>query len=159
MFSAAQIAYAIKMSKLFVAVGLAVIIAGAYQYKKIAEFVSNSNEVEGIVVEVVGERGKAMRPVVEWVDHTGETRTHYSNVGSSPPDFFVGERVSILYDPYDPKYPVRAKINSTGQLWAVAMLLFIIGMIFCLAASITWYVAAKGGFIYFGDDKKNRMVR
>ena len=159
MFSAAQIAYATKMSKLFVAIGLAIIIAGAYQYEKVADFVSSSNEVEGVVVDVVGERGKAKHPVVEWVDHTGITRTHYSNVGSSPPDFFVGEKVPILYDPNDPKYPVRARINSTGQLWPVVMLLFIAGTIFCLAASFTWYVAAKGGVVYFGDDKKDQMLR
>ena len=52
-FPPAQIRYTIRMCKLFLAIGLAVILAGAYQYTKIAKFVDNSNEVEGVVVEIL----------------------------------------------------------------------------------------------------------
>lgn len=152
-FSAAKIAYAKKMCKVLIVTGLAIVIAGAYQYTRIAEFVDRAVEVDGVVVEMESNRDNSMRPVVEWVDHIGETRTHYSNVWSSPPKFFVGERVTVLYDPNDPKYPVKAKINTTMQIFGVAIFLMIFGAAFCLIASVTWYVASKGGVIYFDEEK------
>jgi hypothetical protein len=45
-------------------------------------------------------------------------------VGSSPPAYEVGERVTILYDPTSPK---EAKINSFGELWLWPLLLGILG--------------------------------
>lgn len=110
--------------------------------------------VEGTVVNNQ-EKGAAMRPVVEFTDHKGVKRLHYSAISSDPPRFFIGEKVDILYDPLDPKYPVNAKIDSTMTIWGIAIFLSGFGSFFIFISTIVWYLKTykNGVFLFRREDR------
>ena len=136
----------------FTVIGFGMLLAGAYFQQKAADLVDVAEEAPGIVVAMERRSGGTRSPIVEWTDHTSTKRTLYSTVSSSPPRFFEGEQVIVLYDPSDPKYPVNARIKSTFEVWGIALFLFIFGGFFLFVTFVSWYVWSKGGIVVFGEE-------
>ena len=79
-------------------------------------FSIGAKEVQGTVIEMVG--GDQQSPIVEYsVD--GKRFTHRSSLSTSPPAYFVGEKVSLLYRPDN---PARAQINSFIDRWLFSVI-------------------------------------
>ncbi len=76
-------------------------------------------------------------PIIRYADTAMQEHTLYSGTGSFPPEYAVGDRVSVLYDPASPK---EAKVNSFTDLWLLPLILGIIGGTDLLA----------GLFLFFG---------
>lgn len=140
--------------------GLIILAIGMYLYNTAKNLTENGIEVQGVVV-ALRTKGSSFSPVVEFIDHQGIKRLHYSAVSSDPPRFYVGEKVKILYNPEDPKYPVNAKINSTITVWGAPILLICMGSFFVLLSWIVWYlIKYRRGVILFKEDIfKRKEVR
>ena len=79
-------------------------------------FSIGAKEVPGTVIQMVG--GNQKSPIVEY-NVGGKRFTHRSSLSSSPPRYFVGEKVSVLYRPDNPK---RAQINSFTDRWLFSVM-------------------------------------
>ena len=97
--------------RLFRLVGAVFVIVGVAFAGYSVLFSIGAREVPGIVIEMVGDHAKS--PIVEYnVD--GRRFTYHSSLSASPPAYFVGEQVSLLYRPDN---PARAQINSFTDRW------------------------------------------
>ena len=138
--------------KAFTVIGLGFLFAAAYFKQQADNLLDVAVEAPGIVVALERKSSGAFSPVVEWTDHSGATRTLYSSVSTQPPRFFEGEKVSILYDPADPKYPVNARIKSTLGIWGAAIFFLVFGSFWLFVTLVSWYVWSKGGIVVFGEE-------
>lgn len=137
------------IAKFFIFVGVCLILGGAYSYESTSGLVERAISVDGVVTALERTDSGTFRPVVSFVDHTGVERSLYSSASTNPPSFFEGERVTVVYDPQDPRYPVNARIDSTMTMWGLAIFLVGFGAFFILVALASWYISSKGGVIYF----------
>ena len=128
--------------------GVTFLTLGGYFYSSTHTFLENALSVEGVVVNLERDDGTS-RPIVEFLDHKGITRTHHSSLGTNPPRYFIGETVKILYDPNDPKYPVKSRIDSTLGVWGVSIFFFVMGAFFVLVSTLVWYVLKYHGGVWF----------
>jgi hypothetical protein len=82
---------------------------GASCYNRTVAFKKTALQAQGAVIELKEESGAgahsgtAYYPVIRFADQAGQDHTFYSSMGSYPPAYEVGERVSILYNPANPK--------------------------------------------------------
>ena len=129
-------------------IGVFFLTLGYYFYSSTQAFLKNSISVDGIVISLQRNEGTSS-PIVEFVDHKGILRTHNSRIGTNPPAHFVGENVKILYDPSDPKYPVNSKIESTLDIWGLAIFFTAMGFFFILVSTLVWYVIKYHGGVWF----------
>lgn len=124
-----------RIAWVFLLIGLGLLAGGGYAASRTVAFLGTAASVEGTVVELVesvsrdsdGHRSRTYRPTVEFQLGSGETRTFTSSMGSSPPAYDVGERVTVLYDPQDPG---DARLQGTFALWGVSLILGGMGAIF-----------------------------
>lgn len=137
--------------KVFTMIGLGFLLAGVYFQQRSADLLEVAEEAPGVVVALERKSSGSFSPVVEWIDHTDTKRTLYSTMSSSPPRFFEGEQVTVLFDPADPKYPVNARIKSTFEVWGAAIMLFGFGGFWLFVTFVSWYVWSKGGIVVFGE--------
>ena len=136
--------------KAFVVIGIGFILAGIFFQMRAAEFVEVAVEASGVVIALERKSGGSFSPVVEWTDHTGASRTFYSAMASHPPRYFEGERVTMMFDPADPKYPVNARIKSTLDIWGIAIFFAVFGGFWLLVTLLSWYVWSRGGTSVIG---------
>ena len=129
-------------------IGILFFTIGSYFYYSTQAFLEKAISVDGIVVSLQKKDGTS-HPIVEFVDHKGLTRTHYSSTGTNPPAYFIGENVKILYDPNDPKYPVNSRINSTLGVWGLTIFFLAMGSFFVLVSTLVWYVIKYHDGIWF----------
>ena len=64
-------------------------------------------------------KGSIYAPVVVFLTHDEQEITFTSSFGNRPPAFQMGEEVTVLYDPENPRH---AYIHSFMQFWGVAVL-------------------------------------
>ena len=121
----------------------ALLALGASCCNRAANFKKTAVEAQGTVSELKeGSSGGANShtvyyPIIRFADKAGLEHTLYSSSGSYPPAYEVGERVSVLYDPANPK---EAKVNSFTSLWLWPLILGIMGGLDLLT----------GLFLFFG---------
>lgn len=120
-------------------VGLVSLASSAYFAYTTQQFLARAVEVPGLVVRLV-QRGSTYAPVVEYVDLQGHRRTLHSNLSSSPPSFFQGEEVKVVYDPTDPSFPLSAKISSFWQVWWTPLFALIFGAGFTGIPLAQWLI-------------------
>jgi hypothetical protein len=110
----------------------------------------NGDTAVGTVVEnqeVDGSDGITYSPVIEY-EVDGVVYTYVGENSSSPPDYAVGETVTVRYNRDD---HAQARINSVWELWLVPAIL-------CPAALVLAVVLNAGAFIawrrgqFGGDD-------
>jgi hypothetical protein len=114
--------------RLFVAIGVVVLIVGAVVFVRTVQFVAGAERVTGTVIdlsrETDSEGGSVYRPVVRFTTREGEAVQFVSSVGSSPPSAEPGDRVDVLYDRED---PYDAKLGGFFDLWMPTGIAVVVG--------------------------------
>lgn len=124
-------------------------LGGIYLYVQTDDFTKRAISVEGEVVALQRAVGSTTYfPVVRYKDHLNQERTLYSNAGSSPPAYFIGEKVDVLLDPNDPRYPISAKIDTFWQVWGPSWFLIGFGSFFIFFSLMVRYIMSRGGVVY-----------
>jgi hypothetical protein len=77
--------------------------------------------------------GVTYAPVFSFSAADGRSYTIHSRVSSSPPEFSIGQRVPVLYEP---DRPTLAKIDSHLQLWTFPDVFGGIGFVFVLLSYV-----------------------
>jgi len=117
-------------------IGLAIMIGGGFALDYSRSFDEGGVKAPGIVVDLDYSQDSdgdgSYRPVVEYRDSEGRTRTYHSSTGSNPPNYEVGERVTIIYQRDN---PTRAVIDGFFDRWFLPVFLFGFGGIF---ATVGW---------------------
>ncbi|GAB4298283.1 MAG: hypothetical protein Kow0068_22210 [Marinilabiliales bacterium] len=128
---------------LSIIIGVAVIIFGIYSYFSQKEFLENSVETVGVVVDVVqdyssvnirskkysSDNSMVFKPVVEFQDKNGNTYTFKSSRGSKYlKTYEIGKKLTVLYNPDNPeKAMLKSAANkSTTYISGAAGILFIL---------------------------------
>lgn len=143
-----------KIFYLFFFVGFIALGIGGWLYYNTYSFLKRSITINGVVIEIVEASGGGVyKPKVEYTDHKGVKRITYSSGASNPPGYYKGEKVKIFYDPNDPKYPTKAKIDGTFSLYGSAIIISIIGSAFILIPLLAIYISNAA--IYKGDMEIN----
>lgn len=97
-----------------------------------------------------GRDRKVMRvyfyPVIQFVQVNGQTQVFKSSSGSGSPEYAVGQQVPVIYLASD---PADARIESTGNVWGLAIALGVMGGLFLLIP----------GGVLFWDHRKSSMQR
>lgn len=85
--------------------------------------------------------GAAYSPVVEFRTMEGETVRFTDDVGTVPPDYEVGAKVKVLYDPDDVH---NAQLVSWKRLWVGPTLLIGGGLLPVLIAAFVLWLEGRG---------------
>ncbi len=123
-------------------------MAGLVNYRNTMDLLDVAIVIDGEVIEVLKIRqadGPTYKPVIRYSDHHGTEREYVPGFATNPPAYFVGEKVQLLYDPKDPKYPLNIRIHDGFGLWFTAVGLSGFGGFFILVAGLMWFLYMKGG--------------
>ena len=116
----------------FVAMGIACILGGNYLSHRRQAFVAHAIHATGVVSSLREEHsgdGVMYYPVVQFTPAGGAPITINSSEGSKPPQFHVGERCQVYYNPLDPR---DAIIDSPMSRW------------------LPWFLWGFGAIVIFG---------
>ena len=119
------------------------VIGGAWAYLHTRSFVEKAERADGTVVELIerdGDGGTAYAPAYTFTDASGAEHKAYSTVSSYPPQYEVGEKVQVLYDPDKPKH---AKICAYFELWGLATVLAALGGLNCIMGPVFIYIGRR----------------
>jgi len=119
--------FLIIFGSIFSLVGICMLVGSFYSYNQTQKFISSSVSTTGTVSELrlsVSDRSRVYYPTIKFKTQQGETIETELNVGSNPPEHTVGEQVTILYDPNNPR---DANVNSFLSLYFVAVVLLGLG--------------------------------
>lgn len=95
--------------------------------------VLHGERADGEVIEMRRE-GDMYAPVVRFRLSSGETQT-VEDLASGAPDFAVGDRITILYMPQDPR---DFRIDTFDRLWFSAIFVTIFGAFWMLFGIVAW---------------------
>lgn len=107
-------------------VGCGGLVAGAIISVYSVQFISRSERVSGVVVELVKKSKQQMEPVVAY-RVAGKEHRMLAGHASSPPSHGVGDAVTVLYDTDRPE---RGVVSPYFQLWLTPLMCFLLGGIF-----------------------------
>lgn len=85
---------------------------GLYSFLSNRTFVARAVMTQAVVTRIHREGSMVSSsgyPVFRFTDRQGRTHEVRSGVGSDPPDYRVGDRIAVLYDPDDPQ---TARVDS-----------------------------------------------
>jgi len=122
-------------------------IGGGLTYHQIL-FRQDAIQVPGEVIslsESCDDEGCAYRPNVRFTTLEGETVFYYSNYGSSPPEYDVGENVTILYKSENPE---KAIIAGEGGIFR--FIFMGVGGALIIAGLIIFGISLKNSFLIEG---------
>jgi len=106
------------LAGLWVVMGLVFVCIGIGVNLYTAQFAKTARSADGVVIDL--ERSSSERsgttwcPVIEFDDHHGKTYIVQLSMCSSPPGYWRGEKVAVLYAEDNPK---NAKINDNRMYW------------------------------------------
>lgn len=115
--------------RLFIVVGVGLIVVGLVLTALTARFVSNADSATGTVVDLSRERDSEgailFYPVVRFTTADGRTVEFRSSSGSgSPPQ--PGDMVEVLYEPDDPG---DARLGGFTEIWSAPLIVGGIGLV------------------------------
>ncbi len=130
------------VGSIFAPIGLIFLVVGVMIYQGTQSFLSQSKSAEGEVIDLVmgtsnSSGSRSSYPVVRFKSDDGQVVTFQGSMGSSPPDFHVGERVTVRYHVENPH---DARIESFVQLWLLPMVFGGLGLIFSSIGISFWAV-------------------
>ena len=119
------------IAKIFIGLGCAALVGALATTVHTWNFTRIAQRTTGTVIEMRQQTDKdsgsvSYAPTFRFQDATGMQRTVSSSLYSSPPEFHVGDSVTVLYRGDDPQ---TARIDSYWQVWGLPSLLGIIGSI------------------------------
>jgi hypothetical protein len=89
--------------------------------------------IQGEVIELKGGRKGGYHPVVSYTPEDGITRTYESSYNSNPPQYAVGDKVPMYYDPASPN---RVRIDNALEAWFFAANFGLGGLIMLIVAGL-----------------------
>jgi hypothetical protein len=95
---------------------------GVYMMYASVQLQSKGVVTEGIVVEMdasTTDGSTTYAPIIEF-QVNGQTYSFKGGISSNPPQYSVGDRVEVRYDPDNPK---TAQINKSSERWLVPLIL------------------------------------
>ena len=110
----------------FLLIGAALLALSAWYFVRRRAFLQESASATGTVVDLNVIRSESTdddnrvtvdyfsHPRVTYRDANGREMTFASSVGSSPPKYKVGDKVSVRYHP---QRPTEAEIDSFWEIW------------------------------------------
>lgn len=114
-------------------IGLPFLSIGLYESYKNVVMTQTYVHTVGTVVDnsyssvlIDGVASGAYHPVVEFIGKDNRKERFTEGIGSLPPDFEVGEKVEILYNPQDIK---DVRINTWKRLWLVPTIFCLVGLL------------------------------
>lgn len=125
------------INKIFLVIGIGMLIGSFFMYSNTKEFLNSAIETEGVVTELVRSHSSdsiMYRPIFEFKTQEGKTVEITSSVASNPPSYSRGEKIDVLYQESAPE---KAKINSFFSLWGATLIVGVIGLVFLLIAVFT----------------------
>ena len=133
-----------RIASYFLFISSLLLLSGSiWSYIVNAEFVSTAQETTGEVVELVernSDDSTTFAPVFVYLDKSGAKHKIYSSTSSYPPAYELGEIVPVLYNESDHK---SAVINSTFNIWGLAIILAIVGLIDFIMAIVFHIIGRK----------------
>lgn len=75
-------------------------------------------------------------PIVRYTPPDQSARTVQMSEGSSPPDYAVGDQVTVLYDPQHPNNARIKSLTSDLLLWLLPGITFLVGAVFAAIAVV-----------------------
>lgn len=119
------------IAKLVIGMGCAVLVGALATALHTWHFTQIAQRTSGTVIEMRQQTDKdsgsvSYAPTFRFLDAAGAPHTVSSSFYSSPPEFHVGDSVTVLYRSDDPQ---TARIDSYWQVWGLPSLLGIIGSI------------------------------
>jgi len=119
---------------IFTIIGAGMLIGAFFMYKDTNEFIANSIETKGTVVQLLESRSSKSSnksimytPVVQFINTKGKQMEFSSSTSSNPPKYSINEKVVVIYIPESPN---KAKIKSFFDLWGVIIIPGIFGLVF-----------------------------
>jgi hypothetical protein len=121
----------VLMGLFFMLISFILIGWGIYSYKDKTENFATYKKTEGTVIRLrevpeTENTGITYAPVIKYKDASGKEYTYESKHSSDPPDFNVGEKVQLIYDPADPE---EVYVDSFREKWVLTIVLFLCGLI------------------------------
>lgn len=131
------------IGRIFVVVGVCLLVGGFFSYKNTRCFIANSTVASGEVIDLVLQaksgshsprtnRG-TYHPIIRFETESREAIEFMSNAGSNPPSYRKGDMVTVRYDPND---PYTARVDSFISLWLPALIPCSLGLLFATAGGI-----------------------
>ncbi len=117
-----------------IAIGIALFYLAFKFRSNIKNIAKNGEQVEGIVFDIVEDnnpQSQAKYPIIRFVTSNKEWITEQYNISTLPGLFKKGQKLSIVYNPDNPKeFFVKSAINSIAPilLFALALVIFSIGV-------------------------------
>lgn len=108
--------------------------------------VLHGERADGEVIEMRRE-GDMYAPVVRFRLSSGETQT-MEDLASGAPDFAVGDRITILYMPQDPR---DFRIDTFDRLWFSAIFVTIFGAFWMLFGIVAWALSRSIDLAMVGE--------
>lgn len=125
-------------------VGAPFLLLGLSQVYKVVQLERSWISAPGTVVDnmtVAFATGASYAPVVDFRTMEGETVRFTDGVGTIPPDYEVGAKVKVLYDPNDVH---NAQVVSWKRLWLGPTLLIGSGLLPVLIAALVLWLVGRG---------------
>jgi hypothetical protein len=105
----------------FVMSSIIFLLISLFAYSRARTFTRSAARTQGTVIRLErrdsSRSGILYRPVVSFRDSQGMPRELFSSVASSPPSYKVGDQVSVLYSPAEPR---KAKLDGFFEVWGWA---------------------------------------
>lgn len=139
---------------LFGSIGLIAFCVGLGWGWKHYQFSRHALEAPGVVVAWF-DSTESTYPEVEFTDQRGEKQRFRGSIGSSPPDYAIGDRVKVWYDPEQPR---QALIAEFTELWLAPLVTAGFGLAFLLAGIGSFFLVRSTDKA-FGPAFQQRMAR
>ncbi|MBK1722474.1 DUF3592 domain-containing protein [Thiocystis violacea] len=119
---------------IFGLIGIALMLGAYSAFQHTQDFAAKATRTQGVVKELIlshsgagTKRSSSYRPLVTFETARGERIEMVGKVGSNPPAYRPGERVTVLYLP---DAPHNASIDDFWQQWFLVVLLTGMGSVF-----------------------------
>lgn len=114
----------------FLVIGAGMLFGSFNFYTNTKSFINVAAITEGEIIELIevnSSDSTTYKPVFEFSTTNGNVYRVTSSTSTSPPSYFVGEIVDVLYKENSPR---EAKINGYFSLWGTSIIMGFIGIIF-----------------------------
>jgi hypothetical protein len=127
----------------FALAGGAALAGSVWMDSSTRKFVAGAVTATGEVTALVrreSREGVTYAPTVRFRTARGQVVEFTATTSSRPPEYAVGDRVGVLYDP---ARPAGATINGFFALWGAAVILGLLGLPFAAAGGILLAIAFR----------------
>jgi Protein of unknown function (DUF3592) len=89
-----------------------------FLYLHTQKFIQSANRTQGIITQLIEKKDhdtdSLYYPVCTFQDSRGNQHQIYSSMGSYPPSYKIGDKISVLYQPNNPE---KAMIDNFSEKW------------------------------------------